>query len=70
MKKIIYSLIAIIASIGLANAQDVVIMNNGDEIRAKVLEITSDEVKYRLYEEPDGVIYSVWKSDILMIHYE
>ncbi|NLX41325.1 MAG: hypothetical protein GXY75_05465 [Bacteroidales bacterium] len=70
MKKIIYSLIAIIASMGLANAQDVVIMNNGDEIRAKVLEITSDEVKYRLYEEPDGVIYSVWKSDILMIHYE
>ena len=54
----------------LANAQDFVIMKNGDEIKAKVLEITMDEVKYRLYDEPDGVIYTVWKSDIIMIHYE
>ena len=70
MKKIIYSLIAIIASMSLANAQDFVIKKNGEEIRAKLLEITIDEVKYRLYDEPDGVIYTVWKSDILMIHYE
>ena len=70
MKKIFLSLIAIIASMILANAQDFVIMKNGDEIKAKVLEITMDEVKYRLYDEPDGVIYTVWKSDIIMIHYE
>ncbi|HOG41812.1 MAG TPA: hypothetical protein PLI69_04650 [Bacteroidales bacterium] len=70
MKKIFLSLIAVIAFINLANAQDFVIMRNGDEIRAKVLEITVDEVKYRLYDEPDGVIYTVWKTDIIMIHYE
>jgi hypothetical protein len=70
MKKIIYSLIVIVASMSMANAQDLVTKRNGEDIKAKVLEITGDEVKYRLYDEPDGVIYTVNKSDIVMIRYE
>ncbi len=70
MKKIIFLLFFVAASLGVANAQDVITTVNGEDIKAKVLEITAYEVKYRLYNEPDGVIYTVDKSDILMIHYE
>lgn len=70
MKKIIYSIIAIVVSMSMANAQDLVTKTNGEDIKAKVLEITTDEVKYRLYDEPDGVVYTVKKSDIVMIRYE
>jgi len=70
MKKIIYSIIAIVISMGMANAQDLVTKKNGEDIKAKVIEVTTNEVKYRLYDEPDGVIYTVNKSDIVMIRYE
>ncbi len=70
MKKIFFLLIFVAASLGVVNAQDVITTVNGEDIKVKVLEITVYEVKYRLYNEPDGIIYTVDKSDILMIHYE
>ena len=59
---------AIVVSMSIANAQDLVTKTNGEDIKAKVLEITTDEVKYRLYDGPT-VCYTA-KSDIVMIRYE
>lgn len=52
------------------SAQDIITKKDGTDIKADVLEISSDEVKYKLFEDPDGVIYIDRKSDIVMIQYE
>ncbi|OFX71034.1 MAG: hypothetical protein A2X12_05725 [Bacteroidetes bacterium GWE2_29_8] len=50
-------------------AQDFITTKNGEEIKAKVLEITQTEVKYKRFENIDGPIYTVNKSDLLIIKY-
>jgi hypothetical protein len=56
-------------SIG-TNAQDLIILQNGSDVQAKVLEVTSDEVKYKLTANLDGPVYVLPKSKIFMIKYE
>jgi len=64
--------IVLILSIGISEclAQDFIIKKNGDEIKAKVLEVNSTEVKFKNMNNPDGPLYSVAKSEIFMIKYE
>lgn len=70
MKRIIALALLIFAAGATASAQDLITKKTGEDIQAKVLEVTPGEVKYRLWEEPDGVIYTVRKSDLLLIRYE
>jgi hypothetical protein len=51
-------------------AQDVITLKSGDEIKAKVQEIGTDNVKYKKYENLDGPVYTLMKSEIFMIKYE
>lgn len=48
---------------------DVVLMRSGEEIRAKVLEITEGEVKYKKCAMPDGPLYVARKSEVFMLKY-
>ena len=43
---------------------------DGEDIQAKILKVGSDEVEYKRHDNPDGPVYSVLKSDILVIEYE
>ncbi len=52
------------------NAQDYITKKTGDDIKAKVLEITTSEIKYKKFDNLDGPTYSISKSEILMIRYE
>lgn len=70
MKRIIALALLLFAAAATASAQDLITKKTGEDIQAKVLEVTPGEVKYRLWEEPDGVIYTVKKSDLLLIRYE
>lgn len=70
MKRLIYVLLSVSASMGVANAQDLITKKNGEDVKAKVLEVTPNEVKYKLYDEPNGVTYTAKKSELLMIRYE
>lgn len=53
-----------------AFAQDLITKKDGTDVEAKVLEVTTNEVKYKLFNEPDGVTYTAKKSELLMIRYE
>lgn len=53
-----------------ANAQDVITKRNGDDIKAKVLEITLTELKYKNFNNLDGPIISIAKSDVIFVKYE
>lgn len=45
-------------------------MKNGDEVKAKVTEVGTNEIKYKKFDNPDGPVYSATKSDVFMIKYE
>lgn len=49
--------------------QDIIVRANGDEIKAKVLEVTPEIVKYSKFDYLDGPIYSVYIKDITKIIY-
>ncbi|MDR2628353.1 MAG: PorT family protein [Dysgonamonadaceae bacterium] len=72
MRKIIYVLVLALfaGAVSLVNAQDIIIQTNGEEIKAKVLEVGTTEVKYKQYGNESGPIYSLAKSKIFMIKYE
>lgn len=52
------------------NAEDVIVMRNGDLVNAKITEITQTEIKYKKVTRLDGPTYTINKSDVLAINYE
>ncbi|RAU83140.1 hypothetical protein [Pontibacter arcticus] len=50
-------------------AQDVILKKTGESIQSKVLEITPSEVKYKRFDNQEGPLYTVAKSDITIITY-
>lgn len=52
------------------NAQDVIVKNDGSTITSKVLEITSNEIKYKKFSNQKGPTYSINKEDVNYINYE
>jgi hypothetical protein len=51
-------------------AQDKIYRKNGQVLKVKILEISSSEIKYRIFNEPDGPIYVLEKDRIKKIQYE
>jgi hypothetical protein len=70
MKKIILAFFLLAGAVSVTNAQDVITKKNGDEIKAKVVEIGTDEVKYKRFGNESGPSYTLPKSEIFMIKYE
>ncbi len=54
------------------SAQDLIVKKNNETIKAKILEIGSTEIKYKLFDAPDGPIIVINKREIktLKIHEE
>jgi len=53
-----------------APKSDIIYKPDGSKIEAKVLEISPTEVKYKLFSNPDGPLYSISKNDLMMIIYQ
>jgi hypothetical protein len=56
MKQITF-LIVLILLFSFSYSQDKIYRNNGKIVEAKILEIGSDEIKYKEFNNPDGPIY-------------
>lgn len=69
MKKFLLLAAALVMSAVAMNAQDLLTKNNGEDIEVIVKEIDAQNVKYVLFSEPHGVLYTMPKSEILMIRY-
>ena len=61
---------ALLLGTSVVSAQDLIIKKNGEDIKAKVIEIDNSDVKYRLYDEPEGPLYIIPKSQVLLIRHE
>jgi hypothetical protein len=71
MKRKIFVMSVCLACFGMTlNAQDIITKKNGDEIRAKITEINIDNVKYRKFDNLEGPVHTLLKSEIFMINYE
>jgi hypothetical protein len=53
-----------------AEAQDIITKKTGEDIRALVIEVGLNEVKYRIFDNQSGPIYVLAKKDILIIRYQ
>lgn len=62
-------LICSLCSISAA-AQDIILKRNAGEIEALVEEITDTDVKYKKSSNPEGVTYSIRRSEVFSITYE
>jgi opacity protein-like surface antigen len=69
MKKIILTTLAVIFTLGICFAQDVITKKSGEDIKAKISEITTTQIKYYRFDNLKGPIYSIDKSEVLMIRY-
>jgi hypothetical protein len=51
-------------------AQDIITLRSGEDVKSKIEEVGTNEVKYKKYENLSGPTYTMSKSDIFMIKYE
>ena len=70
MRKIIFTLLTSIFAITFCYSQDLITKKSSEDIEAKVVEVTTTEIKYKKIDNLDGPVFSMPKSDVLMIRYE
>ena len=68
MRNITFTLLVLFAM--QLTGQDFIILKNGDEIKAKVLEINDNSIDYKRFTNVNGPTYHLNKSEIFMIKYE
>lgn len=70
IKKIIQSLLILAACATVAKAQDKIYRKGGEVIQANITEVGTDNIKYKIFNEPNGPIYTIEKARILKIVYQ
>ncbi len=68
--KYILLFILFICSSNIIKAQDTLSMRSGENILVKVIEVGTSEVKYKKIDNLNGPVFSILKSDLLVIKYE
>ncbi|MBQ7042602.1 MAG: hypothetical protein IJN66_07855 [Muribaculaceae bacterium] len=70
MKKILLLLLSFVIASGVKIfADDLIILRNGDIINGVVVEVLTNEIKYRKSSNLEGPLYSMSKEDVLSIKY-
>lgn len=54
----------------VASAQDIITKRDGQEIRARITAVGTDTISYTLYDESNGIVYTMMKGDAVLIKYE
>lgn len=69
LNKIRLSVRLVFCLMGALNAQDKIVLTNGEEIMAKVTEISDSEIKYKRADNLNGPNMVVYKSSVILINY-
>jgi len=69
MKKLILVWSVCLLAITNCLSQDIITKKTGEDIQAKVIEITSSDIKYKRSDNPEGPLFTITKADVLMIRY-
>lgn len=68
MKKTTTTL-ALFCSFCSAFCQDIITTRDGEDLETKILRVGTEEVEYKRMDNPDGPVFTLRKSDILLIRY-
>lgn len=63
-------LVSLLTIVLPGRAQDIIVRCDGSVVQAKILEVSSSEIKYKRYSNPDGPLFTLKSSEILSINYE
>lgn len=71
MKKALLTMTAILlVATGQIMAQDLITLKDGTDIKAKILEVTPTELKYKKYNNQEGPTITILKTQVLIVRYE
>jgi hypothetical protein len=70
MRKIIFNTVITICTLTNSFSQDMITKKTSEDIKAKVIEVTINEIKYKKFDNLNGPLFTLLKSDVLMIRYE
>ena len=70
LKRVLLSAACFIAFTCACDAQDVIVTKDSKRINAKVTEVNVDNVRYKNFDNQDGPVYTLLKSDIDFIVYQ
>ena len=68
--KVIVTILMVLNIYFISLAQDIIVLHSGDLIKANVLEINQNEIKYKKISNPNGPTFSIAKTEVLSISYE
>lgn len=69
MKRLILLFVTSLVAIPLF-AQDMIVRRDGSVVQAKIMEVSSSEIKYKKFAKPDGPLFVLKTSEIISINYE
>jgi hypothetical protein len=69
MQKLLFGILLLAGATFTLQAQDVIIKENGEEIQAKVIEVGTNEIKYKKFGNESGPTYTISKSELFLIKY-
>jgi hypothetical protein len=71
MKKVVVlSLLFLFGFMFYSAAQDIIYKKDGSKEEAKITQVGDKEIQYKKFSNPEGPVYSLAKSEILMITYQ
>ncbi len=70
MKRIFLILFSIFSSVLFSLAQDTIITKSGSDILVKIEEIGLTEIRYKKFDNLEGPLHVILKSDVSMIRYK
>ncbi len=70
MKRFFMLLMTLVGFVTTLSAQDIIVKTNHDKIEAKVVEISTTDVRYKRYSNPDGPTYVLPIEHISRIDYQ
>lgn len=60
----------LLLGVTVLKAQDTIVLRNGDELKVKVKEVSDTELKYQLWDNQDGPMYTKKVADVFMVKYK
>lgn len=69
-KSLFTTIVLLFIVFNFLNAQDLIILKNGDEIKSKVIEIQKDKIKFRIFDDLTGAVKYINKKNVLLIKYQ
>lgn len=70
MRRLLLSFVLVVVALHCAGAQDIILLRNGDEMKAVVKEIGTEEVRYTAWPEGSGPLLTLSAGDIFKITFQ